>query len=196
MKRILIWAVIMGLCSTLMGGYIGLIPGLIISWIVNKLLDKSENDDNGKKEEDTISCPKCHRINKASSEFCAVCGAPLKENVVDVQANVIDSNESNEKSETEDCGEEPKLTIESGSFEDNTINEYFNEVKPVAVEANEEGNKEESIIEKFDSITETVDEEKNEDLTINISEDIKYCRYCGAQLKAKAIFCHKCGKQI
>lgn len=183
MKRFWIWAGIMIAINAIFGLRLGLLPGILLSWIVSDLVDKSEKDKTKQKSLDegySIRCPKCYAIINKTNSYCNYCGERI----------------------ADDSDRFKTITIEDISIlnraNKNTFSEYKNEDK---LDVEKENSKESEINtnidnKKLDNQYLVIDDKDKKEGFISIEETkTLYCKYCGTKLYDGAKFCHKCGKE-
>ena len=178
MKKAIIWAVTMGLITTIFGVQLGLIPGLILSWIISDIVDKSKE-----KKEETVKCPNCSTMNNKTNDFCKECGEKLgleQTNAIEISTNGNIEKKEDIKLQTTNAVVK-KRTISSS---DKTKTNKKSKVKQVEIEdVTKTKKKEETTRKKSIEIKQ-------------YSNFIKYCRKCGTELSSDSVFCRKCGTKV
>lgn len=184
MKRFWIWAGIMAGINVIFGLRLGLLPGILLSWIVSDAVDKSEKDKAKHKSLDegySIRCPKCYAIINKTNSYCNYCGERITDD--GDRLNTITKED---------------ISILNRENKD-TLSEYKNEDKKDVDKENsiESEIKSDIDIKELNNQSLVIDDKNKKEAFTSIEETkTLYCKYCGSKLYDEAKFCHKCGKEL
>lgn len=125
-KKVLIWALIMGFSSTLFGVEYGLIPGLILSWLISKAFDKYDAEHKEKNTKSKIDCQEYQTIENTDADYQTNSKLSLEKEIADVDAEPIimksNDDEENMGSEENDINNTADTKLEE-SFKVENANE-------------------------------------------------------------------------
>lgn len=155
-KKVLIWALIMGFSSTLFGVEYGLIPGLILTWLISKAFDKYDTKHKEESTKSKIDCQEYQTIEKTDTDYQANSKLSLEKETMDVDTKPIIMKSSDD--------------VENTGSEENDINNRADTKLEENFETENANGQDKNFIYCRKCRT-------------KLDLDAKYCRKCGTKIE-------------